>query len=63
MCKHEWVILSEVSTESKLEQLKKVGGEITASGYFAAKDLTDKKLIQTLTCKRCGKLQQFVIPI
>ncbi len=57
-CKHEWEILSEKITESQLEHYMKVvklGNIKSMSGTMA-----ERKLIQILTCNKCGKLKRFV---
>lgn len=60
MCKHNWKILSEVKTESRLEQLRKADcNEINLRGSMLA-EFTTKKLIQIVVCDNCGKLKRFV---
>ena len=53
---HEWEVLSETTTESKVEQVKRLGLEIT-HGCFRD---CEKKHITILTCKKCGKLKRFM---
>lgn len=57
LCKHNWELLSETVTESQAEQAKKIGCESVFTSQF------DKKLIQIVTCKKCGKLKRFVTDI
>jgi len=57
-CEHDWKLISETITESKLERLKKIIGITpgeTIPYYFL-----DQKVIQNLTCTKCGKLKHFV---
>ena len=57
-CKHDWKVLSETTTESKIEHVKNVGGVVAegniAFGFFI------RKHIQVFKCDRCGKLKRFV---
>lgn len=55
-CKHDWKILSEVTTESRLETLSKLGIKINEAPWSAMK----KKFIQIVACSKCGKLKRFV---
>lgn len=55
-CKHDWVILSEETTKSALEVLKDCGKSI--NNYCL--ELTERKVIQVVTCKKCGKLKRYV---
>ena len=53
-CKHEWKILSEKREQSSLEKIlnAKVGVDNIK--------LVNGKLIQILTCNKCGDLREFV---
>jgi hypothetical protein len=57
-CKHDWKILSEVTTKSRLEIL----AECTEKGQIDSFPSTycTRKLIQIVTCSKCGKLKRFV---
>ncbi len=55
-CKHEWKMLSEQTTVSALEESVRLGTVIT-KGHGS---LMDRKLIQIVTCEKCGKLERFV---
>jgi hypothetical protein len=54
--KHEWEILSETTTESQIEQLKRLG--TTKCNIYNG--MLDRKHIIILICKKCGKLKRFV---
>ncbi len=64
-CKHEWKILSEKTTisrlESAMEQIK-AGFE---GNVKIPPQLCDasRKHIQVVTCEKCGKLKQFVTKV
>lgn len=57
-CKHDWQLLSEIVTESNAEQAKRIGLK-NVKGFF----VFDRKLVQIVTCKKCGKLKKFVTDI
>lgn len=60
ICQHEWRILSSTLTESQLEQANKLGLNITkVRGY----SILEKKMIQIVTCHKCGKIKQYVTDI
>lgn len=54
-CNHKWEI-DYVTTESKLEQLRKVGYEV----HKCKERFTNKKHITTMTCSSCGKVKRYV---
>ena len=54
-CKHDWKVLSETKTESQLEQIKRLGLQVTKGGSLAC----ERKLIQIITCQKCGQLKRF----
>lgn len=59
-CKHEWEVLSEVTTESKYEQLNRGGlYNLKANGALIL-ELAARKHILTVTCEKCGEIKQFV---
>ncbi len=59
-CKHDWELLSETTTISKIETTASVYPEL--SGEFLPDEMFDpsKKHIQVFVCKKCGKLERFV---
>ncbi len=60
-CKHKWKMLSEKTTESQFEHSMN-----TAYKYSNAIKLphqlcdAERKVIQILSCEKCGKLKKFV---
>jgi len=58
-CKHQWKILSEVKTQSKVELLKDIGVSIKSSGDYIV-EVLGRKFIQIVSCEKCGKLKRFV---
>ena len=60
-CKHEWELLTETVTKSKFEVAMEAIGERTYEINLPwHMSNTDRKHIQTFTCKKCGKLKRFV---
>lgn len=61
-CKHEWKLLSETVTESKIEATMRAFGENTTRARNIPHQLCDasRKHIQTFVCEKCGKLKRFV---
>ena len=57
-CKHNWKVLSETTTESKIEHAGKIGARFNTKG--GADWALERKHIQILTCEKCGKLERFV---
>jgi hypothetical protein len=55
-CKHEWKLLSETTTESKVEFLKKLEISLEEAPYHAL----NRKFIQIVVCPKCNKLKRFV---
>lgn len=55
-CKHDWKVLSETTTESRMSHAVSMGIE------FKTKDSTliERKFIQIIICEKCGKLKRFV---
>ena len=57
-CKHKWKVLSETTTDSKLDRL------MANIPEFAPLEMkiqwVKKKHIQIITCGKCGKLKRFV---
>ena len=58
-CKHEWQLLSETTTESKLEHSMKQLNQLIKSLPWQLCD-AERKHIQTFSCKKCGLLKRFV---
>lgn len=62
-CKHDWEVLSAEVTKSKFESSLEA---LKAAGADSALDIphqlcgADRKHIQLVSCKRCGKLKRFV---
>ena len=62
-CRHKWEIISEKICESSFEHAMK---EVAKLGQLAKSikmslDManTDRKLIQIVTCAKCGKIKKF----
>ena len=54
-CRHDWALLSEKVTETQAAHAVSLGfTEVKGGNMF------ERKLIQILTCKKCGKLKRFV---
>ena len=69
-CKHDWEILSEIKTESKIEQMLRLAGEapyprnnLDPASVLVLEPVLGKQLIQIVTCKKCGKLTRWVTQI
>ncbi len=64
-CKHEWSILSETTTKSKFEHVMQVASDSgTSSGSIPYQMCNaDRKLIQIVSCSKCGKLKRFVTEV
>lgn len=59
-CKHEWKVISEVTTTSKYEQLNRGGlSNLKANGALIL-ELMACNHILTVTCEKCGEIKQFV---
>lgn len=56
-CKHDWKVLSEKMTESKLQHAIKLGFQKLKSGNSS--DL-ERLFIQVFSCSKCGKLKRYV---
>ena len=59
-CKHDWCILSEEYTKSDLqhfiEELDKKGMKLTNIKNVD----TSRAFVQIVSCKKCGKIKQFI---
>lgn len=55
-CRHDWELISETKTKSKIEQMIEMGANPTTVPAY----MMEKKLIQILKCKKCSKLKRFV---
>jgi hypothetical protein len=60
-CKHKWEILSETVTKSKFEvainTLNIPAGKAAIPHQMCC---AERKVIQIITCVKCGKLKKFV---
>jgi hypothetical protein len=60
-CKHDWKLLSETVTKSKLEvatsQFSGGAGKLRLPWQLCD---ADRKHIQAFTCSKCGKFKRFV---
>ncbi len=61
-CAHKWEVLSETTTESKFEHTAKT---LSTLGMYEGKIphqmcYADRKHIQIVVCKECGKLKRYV---
>jgi len=55
-CKHDYNVISEITTKSPIEVAKENGMSITkGNGY-----LFDRKHIVILKCAKCNKIQRYV---
>ncbi len=59
LCRHEWSVLLEFTTESQFEGVMKAVRGCTGIDIPHQMYSMDKYLIQTLSCKKCGKLKRF----
>lgn len=57
-CKHDWELLSETVTESNVEQARRLSCKSIKSAFPF-----DRKLVQIVACKKCGKLKRFITDI
>ena len=64
-CKHDWGMLSDTTTESKLEVVVRSFEEMELKSIKVADHPCDtaRKNIQVFSCERCGKLKRFVTEI
>lgn len=58
LCKHDWDLMSEVTTKSKIEAVTKLT-DFRLTGELM-EIFVRRKFIQLLKCKKCGKLKRFV---
>lgn len=58
-CKHDWQILSEITSKSPMECAEK-SGIILTKGPSA---IVTRKLVQIVSCKKCGKIKKFVTEV
>lgn len=59
-CKHEWKILSQVTTKSKFEHAISLAGGDGNIRIPHQMCSAKRKYIQVFTCNKCGKLRRFV---
>lgn len=55
-CKHQWKILSEITTKSVVEHAIDLG--LTIKGQRTG--ALERKHIQVIVCEKCGELKRFV---
>jgi hypothetical protein len=55
-CKHDWKVLSEITTKSKIEHALAIGANVTRGNGFAL----ERKHILVIKCTKCGKLKRYV---
>ena len=62
MCKHDWKLISETTTESKSEHFLRTFRKHNQKSVQVPWSLvdTDRKHIQTFACSKCGKFKRFV---
>ena len=60
-CKHHWKVLSETTTESQLKHVLAVTSQY-AEGSVRIRTIPDpsRKLIQLVTCNKCGRLNKLI---
>lgn len=61
-CKHEWKVLSETTTVSKIEHSIVVLKPDMMGKFNIPAQMcdADRKYIQVIACDKCGKLKRFV---
>jgi hypothetical protein len=63
-CKHDWKMLSETVTKSKFESaansIDNMKSTSTKARIPHQMCCADRKVIQIVTCVKCGKLKKFV---
>lgn len=58
-CSHKWDLISEKTTESRVEHYAKLTGQ----AIKGSEHLLSRKFIQLLKCDKCGKLKKLVTDI
>lgn len=56
-CKHEWEVLSEIVTKSKMAHLSEL---IRRAPNEFDNAMLERKHIQIVTCKKCGAIKRYV---
>ena len=59
LCKHNYCLASETTTESKMEHLRSLLS-VTKLNGVDVEEMCKRKHIQTFTCTKCGELKRFV---
>ena len=61
-CKHDYELISETTTESRIEHTLRVANEnkLNCNSIKGAGAGANRKFIQVFTCKNCGDLKRFV---
>jgi hypothetical protein len=61
-CKHDWKILSEITSDSKMETMQKTGvTHIEGVGDMA--EMCEKTIVQIVSCTKCGVIKKFVTKV
>lgn len=59
-CKHDWKVLSETTTESKLSHIINVLEKNALRTFRYTPSDVERKHIVIVSCSKCGKLKRFV---
>lgn len=63
-CKHNWVLVSEITTKSKfeiaIETMAPLGTDFKKINLPRQMSDTSRKFIQIIKCEKCGKFKRFV---
>jgi hypothetical protein len=64
-CKHNWQVLSEVTTKSMFEHSMEVASSFFKSRVEIPHQMCDatRKIIQIVSCEKCGKIKRYVTEI
>ena len=59
-CKHDWEVLSDITTKSQIEHIMDVAPNISNYSYPGYCNLALRKRILIYKCNKCGKLEKLV---
>jgi hypothetical protein len=64
-CRHEWALLSETTTKSRIEVTMEALSKTNLTKFQVTEESMDasRKIIQIVTCTKCGKLKKFITKI
>jgi hypothetical protein len=62
-CKHKWQILSEKTTKSKFEVAREALEGVSRVKIPWQMCDASRKVIQIVTCEKCGKIKKFVTEV